>query len=71
MPVHPEAAGLSSLGLERACAYVESCVEGGEIAGAVMLVSRHDQVAKLACVGHRNIEAGLLMEPDTIFRIAR
>jgi CubicO group peptidase (beta-lactamase class C family) len=35
-----------------------------------MLVSRRDQVAKLACVGHRDVEAGLPMEPDTIFRIA-
>src|SRR5439155_16293113 len=70
MPVNPEAAGLSSLGLERACAYVDSSVERGEIAGAVMLVSRHDQVAQLACVGQRDVEAGLQMEPDTIFRIA-
>ena len=70
MPVNPEAAGLSSLGLERACAYVDSSVERGEIAGAVMLVSRHDQVAQLACVGQRDLEAGLQMEPDTIFRIA-
>jgi len=70
MPVNPEGAGLSRLSLKRGCAYVESCVERGEIAGAVMLVSRHDQVAQLACVGHRDVEAGLPMEPDTIFRIA-
>ncbi len=42
----------------------------GEIAGAVVLASRHDQVAQLACIGPRDIEAGLPMEPDTIFRIA-
>lgn len=35
-----------------------------------MLVARHDQVAQLACVGLRDIEAGRPMEPDTIFRIA-
>ena len=35
-----------------------------------MLASRHDQVAQLACVGMREIEAGLPMESDTIFRIA-
>jgi hypothetical protein len=58
MPVNPEAVGLSSLGLERACAYVESCVERGEIAGAVMIVSRHDQVAQRACIGLRDVEAG-------------
>lgn len=62
--------GLSSQGLERARAHVASCVERREIAGAVMLVSRYDQVAQLACVGLRDIEACLPMEPDTIFRIA-
>jgi CubicO group peptidase (beta-lactamase class C family) len=66
----PEDVGLSGPGLERARAYVESCAERGEIAGAVMLVARHDQVAQLACVGRRDIEAGKPMEPDTIFRIA-
>jgi CubicO group peptidase (beta-lactamase class C family) len=35
-----------------------------------MLVARHDQVACLACVGWRDIEAGRPMEPDSIFRIA-
>ena len=66
----PEDVGLSSPGLERARAYVAACVERGEIAGAVMLVARHDRVAQLACVGQRDVEAGLPMEPDTIFRIA-
>ena len=70
MQTTPEEVGLSSPGLERARAYVESSVQRGEIAGAVMLASRHDQVAQLACVGLRDIEAGLPMEPDTIFCIA-
>jgi CubicO group peptidase (beta-lactamase class C family) len=70
MHTTPEDVGLSSPGLERARAYVAACVERGEIAGAVMLVARHDQVAQLACVGQRDVEAGLPMEPDTIFRIA-
>ena len=70
MPATPEDVGLSSSGLERARAQVESRVERGEIAGAVALVSRHDQVAQFACIGLRDIEAGLPMTPDTIFRIA-
>ena len=70
MPAIPEGVGLSSPGLERARAYVAACVERGEIAGAVVLVSRHDQVAQFACMGLRDIEAGLPMEQDTIFRIA-
>jgi CubicO group peptidase (beta-lactamase class C family) len=70
MKTTTEDVGLSSPGLERARAYVESCVERGEIAGAVMVVARHDRVAQLACVGRRDIEVGGPMEPDTIFRIA-
>jgi CubicO group peptidase (beta-lactamase class C family) len=70
MHTTPEDVGLSSSGLGRARTYVASCVERGEIAGAVMLVARQDRVAQLACVGQRDIEAGKPMEPDTIFRIA-
>jgi CubicO group peptidase (beta-lactamase class C family) len=70
MPISPEDVGSSGLGLERARTYVSDCVERGEIAGAVMVVSRQDQVAQLACVGRRDIEADAPMEPDTIFRIA-
>ena len=57
MRATPEDLGLSSQGLERARTHVASCVERGEIAGAVILVSRHDQVAQLACIGLRDIEA--------------
>jgi len=70
MPTTPEDVGLSGPGLERARALVESSVQRGQIAGAVVLASRHDQVAQLACIGLRDSEAGLPMEPDTIFRIA-
>jgi CubicO group peptidase (beta-lactamase class C family) len=70
MPTTPEDVGLSSSGLDDARAHVESSVLRGEIAGAVVGASRHDQVAQLACIGQRDIEAGLPMEPDTIFCIA-
>ncbi len=70
MPTTLEDVGLSGPGLERARAYVESAVGRGEIAGAVVLASRHDQIAQLTCIGLRDIEAGLPMEPDTIFCIA-
>ena len=69
MPATPEVVGLSSHGLERARVFVESSVQSGQIAGAIVLASRHDQVAQLACIGLRHREAGLPMEPDTIFRI--
>jgi CubicO group peptidase (beta-lactamase class C family) len=67
---NPDEVGLSVPGLQRARDYVVTCVERGEIAGAVVVVSRRDQVALLASVGLRDIEAGTPMEPDTIFRIA-
>jgi len=70
MTANPEELGLSSAILARARAYVDGCVERGEIAGAVTVVSRHDQVAQEACFGLRDIAAGLPMEADTIFRIA-
>ena len=71
MPATPEDVGLSSQGLRVSSrGRVESAVERGEIAGAVVLASRHDQVAQLECIGLRDIEAGLPMEPDTIFCIA-
>jgi CubicO group peptidase (beta-lactamase class C family) len=70
MPTTAEDAGLSTSGLERARAHAVSAVERRQIAGAVLVVARHDQVAQVACVGLRDVEAGTPMEPDTIFRIA-
>ena len=65
-----EKVGLSTQALESARTYVAGCVERDEIAGAVMLVARDDQVVELACVGLRDIETGSPMQPDTIFRLA-
>jgi CubicO group peptidase (beta-lactamase class C family) len=70
MPATSKGVGLSGDGLERARAHVESAVQRGEIAGAVVLAARHDHVVQLACIGQRDIEARLPMEPDTIFCIA-
>ena len=53
MPATPGDLGMSSSGLERAHAYVEGCVERSEIAGAVMLVARHDQVPQGRLLGTR------------------
>ena len=51
MPLATPIPTQASPGLEHATAYVQGCVERGEIAGAVMIVSRHDQVEQLACIG--------------------
>ncbi len=45
-------------------------VEAGEVAGAATLVWRRGQVVQSAAVGRRNLDLGLPVERDTIFRIA-
>jgi CubicO group peptidase (beta-lactamase class C family) len=54
--------------------YIESSilhrVEAGELAGAATLVWRRGQVVQSAAVGRRNLDLGLPVERDTIFRIA-
>ena len=45
-------------------------VEAGELAGAATLVWRGGQVVHTAAVGRRNLDAGLPVQRDTIFRIA-
>jgi CubicO group peptidase (beta-lactamase class C family) len=48
---------------------IQPIVDAGALAGAATLVWR-DGVAQTACVGWRDVEAGLPIERDTIFRIA-
>src|SRR5689334_3394462 len=50
-------------------AALQLVVDAGEIAGAATLIWR-DGVTQTACAGWRDIEAGLPVERDTIFRIA-
>ena len=45
-------------------------VEAGELAGAATLVWRRGQVVQSAAVGRRNLDLGLPVQRDTIFRIA-
>jgi len=45
-------------------------VEAGELAGVATLVWRGGQVVHTAAVGRRNLDAGLPVQRDTIFRIA-
>jgi CubicO group peptidase (beta-lactamase class C family) len=50
-------------------AALQKVVDAGELAGAVTLLWK-DGNSQIACAGWRDVQAGLLMEPDTIFRIA-
>jgi CubicO group peptidase (beta-lactamase class C family) len=49
---------------------IESYVHAGELAGAATLVWRDGHVVQTGCVGWRDVEAGLPVERDTLFRIA-
>jgi CubicO group peptidase (beta-lactamase class C family) len=50
-------------------ASLSAVVDKGELAGAATLIFRRDSV-RVACVGARDLESGLPVERDTIFRIA-
>jgi CubicO group peptidase (beta-lactamase class C family) len=49
---------------------MQEFVDRGEVSGAVTLVGRRDGVLSLEAVGSRDLERGLAMEKDTVFRIA-
>jgi CubicO group peptidase (beta-lactamase class C family) len=53
----------------RIAAALNESVSNGELAGAATLIWR-DGEARITCVGWRDIEAGLPMERNTLFRIA-
>ncbi|HVQ98955.1 MAG TPA: serine hydrolase domain-containing protein, partial [Mycobacterium sp.] len=47
----------------------EAC-DAGLLAGAVTLVWRHGEVLQVNEIGYRDVEAGVRMSRDTVFRIA-
>jgi CubicO group peptidase (beta-lactamase class C family) len=55
--------------LARISVRMNSFVEQGTMAGAVMLVARHGEVVKLAAVGYQDLESKTPMRTDTIFDI--
>lgn len=66
----PESAGFSPAHLKRVDAEMAKHVVSNRMSGIVVLVARRGQVAYLKAVGQRDIEAGLPMETNTLFRIA-
>ena len=64
----PEDVGLSSERLERIGPWMDSYIEAGKLPGGLALVARHGQVVYCQCRGLRDVEAGLPVEEDTIFR---
>ncbi|MGP0067047.1 MAG: serine hydrolase domain-containing protein [Isosphaeraceae bacterium] len=66
----PDQVGLDLLGLQRVSTLFRDAVNRKQIAGAVVLVARHGKVAYREAFGKQDAEAGIAMEPRSIFRIA-
>lgn len=66
----PERVGMSSERLAGLDAVLKSYVDNGQLAGQVVMVLRNGRLVYSAANGMQNIEAGIPMAPDSIFRIA-
>ena len=68
-PATPESVGMSSERLTRLHDGMQQLVDDGLLAGITTMIARRGQVVDFQTYGHRDIEAGDLMEEDAIFRI--
>jgi CubicO group peptidase (beta-lactamase class C family) len=67
--VDPAEVGLAPDRLRRIDEHFTRYVDDGRLPGWLITVSRRGRVAHLSCYGSRDIEAGLPVEPDTLWRI--
>ena len=67
-PVRPETVGFSTERLERLHIFLQQTVEKRQLAGVVTILARHGRIVDYRAYGQRNMEAGLPMTRDTIFR---
>lgn len=65
----PESVGMTAEGLEALSASMRGLVDEGLRAGVVWGVLKDGKLVQLEAYGQRNIEAGLPMETDTVFRL--
>src|SRR5215470_5199382 len=61
--------GLDAGRLARLDRHFTRYVDDGRLPGWLLVVSRYGQLAHVSCCGLRDIEAGLPVEPDTVWRI--
>jgi CubicO group peptidase (beta-lactamase class C family) len=66
----PAALGFDAARLQRLDGVIEREIDGGQLAGAVMIVKRDGQDAVFKAYGKSDLEANVAMKPDAIFRIA-
>jgi len=55
--------------IDAVAAAIKGQVDGGKLAGAVMMAAQHGKVRKLAAMGYQDLENKVPMQSDTIFRI--
>ncbi len=67
--VDPSEVGFDARRLDRVGGFLRRYVDEGYLAGWTMVVARGGRVACVERYGLRDIEAGLPIEPDTIFRV--
>src|ERR671916_2420380 len=67
--VEPAEIGLDAARLRRIDEHFARYVDDGQLPGWLVLVSRRGRIAHLSTYGQRDIEAGLPVQPDTLFRI--
>ncbi len=65
----PADVGMDPAGLKKLNEAMHGMVDGGQLAGVVTMVSRKGKVVHFDAYGKRDIENGLPVEKDTIFRI--
>jgi CubicO group peptidase (beta-lactamase class C family) len=67
--VEPREAGLDPERLARLDAYLDGFVESGRQKGSQLVITRGGRIAHHSLRGERDAEAGLPVEPDTVWRI--
>ncbi|WP_370966134.1 serine hydrolase domain-containing protein [Amycolatopsis sp. cg9] len=67
--VDPAEAGFDADRLKRLDAHFDRYVEDGRLPGWLAVVSRHGRVVHIGRGGHRDVEADLPVETDTLWRI--
>jgi CubicO group peptidase (beta-lactamase class C family) len=67
--VDPAEVGFDAARLDRLDRHFARYVDDGKLAGWLITVARHGKLAHVSAHGQRDIEAGLPVEPDTLWRI--
>ena len=67
--VDPAEAGLDAERLKRIDAHLAGYVADGRLPGWLLTISRHGRLAYVARCGSRDLEAGLPVTDDTVWRI--